>query len=101
MATVTKITNSKYLIVGFAAITEVAILAAFIAGWFSLAASWVLLVLAVVGCILTTLIIAMIVLAGESIDKAIEAQLIAIGVPAITLCLLSGIVLLNSVFKLV
>lgn len=101
MATVTKITTGKFLTYGFAAVTEVAILAAFIAGWFSLAASWLLVVFAVVGCILTTLIIAMIVLAGESIDKAVETQLIAIGVLAITLCLLSGILLLRTVFKLI
>lgn len=98
MVTTRKIKNNKFITFACAAIAEVAMVSAFITGWYSLAASWVLMVFIVVGCIITTLIIAMIILAGEGLDKAVERQLMAMGVPAITLSLMSGIILLNSVF---
>ena len=92
--------NAKFLTWGVAGITEVAIVAAFIGGWFSLTPTWGLIFLAVFGCIITTLVVAMIVLAGGTLDKGIEGRLKAIAVPAITLCLLSAVILLSAEFHI-
>nr|WP_289073730.1 hypothetical protein [uncultured Halomonas sp.] len=91
--------NAGAITWGGAALAEVAIVAVFIVGWLPFAPVWVLTLVTAAACIVTTLTMAIAVLAVKSQNKAMVGQLTAIGIPAMTLALLSGVSLLSALMN--